>query len=194
MNANPPPVLNKADFVRRYRAGEFGNASQTWDTTDEFFDWGYGYNSTRSRADRFHLRNRVAGGETHYNLTYATAIIKWLYQRDPSQWYVSMMAPHEHNLIQGEVEQADINLGRHGLDLTYTMAPGPMRDALKAQCKHAYGIIASQLLRAHMDDESWEWLNILLERYPGHVVEFSTFGVRWGTLMLNSVFWEVRQY
>lgn len=181
------PVLTKADFVRRYKAGEFGNASPTWSTVVEYQQSGY--------LGSVHLRNRVASAPGAYNVTPKTftAELLGLYDKGVKNedLYVSAMAPHHLNIIQGEVQRS----GRH-LDLFYSNEPDlPMRDAL-AKCAHqVYGATARFLLRFYLNQRSYEWLEYLLCSYPDHVVEFSVFQKCWGTVPgHNTVFWEVRAY
>jgi hypothetical protein len=180
-----PPVLTKADFVRRYKRGEFGNASPTWHTPHEFIESNY--------SGLVHLRNRVVGGTTHYNLAPSKVIVLWNAQMYPELWYASGMAPHHCNVIQGEV-QVMPSIG--GITLMYSTVPGlPMREALAQETQYARGIIALCHLQRFLCPSSYQWLHTLLARYPGHVVEFSTFSRNWGTLPhYNTVFWEVRNY
>lgn len=183
-----PPVLTKKDMVRRYKAGEFGNASPTWNTLAQFEEYAFPSFGEIVKGS-FHLRSRIAGGATHYNMTPLEIAMTWRHGvDDKSQWYVSEMAPHEHGTIQGEVQQ-----GPEGLMLFYASAKLPMRDALRAEGRQVYGIMALGLLKQYMCARSYDWMMILLERYPGHVVEFTSFSVEWGTLPgYNTVYWEVR--
>lgn len=191
------PVLTKQDFVGRYKAGEFGNASPTWSSFGEFLLLAEKYLYPERIPGFYHLRNRVAGGATHYNLHWSACVAKWIEQEDKRQWYASEMAPHQHNLIQGEVCQTHPGSGRYGLDLTYTLVKDcPMREAMAKGQQHTSGLKAQFMLKYYLCPNSYEWLNELLNRYPYHVVEFSTFSVKWGTLfpLYNTVFWEVRSY
>lgn len=186
---NPPPVLTKHDFVRRYSLGEFGNRSPTWDTIHEAI-----------RDDLFysgliHIRNRVAGAETWYNVDPTMAMEK--YQEclskgwKPDQLYFSLMAPTEKTICQGEVFQS----ADRGLALYYTTVAKPMREALKENAIQVYGIRAVETLKYYVDPSSYDWLQVLLERYPSHVVEFSTYSVELGTVPgMRTIFWEVRMY
>jgi len=182
------PVLTKADFERRYRLGEFGNHSPTWESFDEFW-------ASRPWPNRlYHLRNRVIGGATYYNVP--GYIVGSMFQRaveegvNPKDIYVSEMAPTDRTTFQGEVMR-----GVWGLELTYTHEKLPMRDALKLSTRTARGIIGVCLLRQFMCPNSYDWLQVLLDRYPDHVVEFSCYDTNWGTLPnFNTVFWEVRKY
>ena len=197
------PVLTKKDFVKRYAEGEFGNASPTW---DDFASWHRDccYEGThsvkKSREGLYHIRNRVAGAETWYDIPagapigdsnlwrcwYEVATKKY----KPPQLYISMMAPTEKTLFQGEVMR-----GLWGLELLYTTVAKPMRDALAERCARVRGIIAVTLLKHFLCPNSYEWLQHLLETYPDHVVEFSTYSTNWGTVPgYNTVYWECRKY
>lgn len=181
------PVLTKRDFSRRYAEGEFGNASPTWQTLPSFVeavDW--------SGRQAYHLRNRVKGGPTYYNLHPREATDRWTKAEDLSQWYCSAMAPTELTVIQGEV----MIRAPHGLELFYSRAQNlPMRDALQAAPQTAFGISAVTILRYFLCPNSLEWLHTLLSRYADHVIEFSTYDREWGTVQgYNTVFWEVRSY
>lgn len=180
----PRPVLTKADFVRRYQAGEFGNHSPTWDTLSEFSQ------AHANITDAVHLRNSVIGGWTYYNVMALQALSLWAASPNPRQWYCSAMAPTEHTLFQGEVME-----GPWGLNLTWTNVRKPMRDALAVYQEYDTGLTAKHLLQRSMNDLSWEWLQYLLESYPDHVIEFSVYDHCWGTHPgHNTVFWEVRKY
>lgn len=177
------PVLTKRDFVRRYAAGEFGNASPTWPSLPR---------PVHVRR-KYHIRNRIAGGPTWYNIPGLFLPERWRTVcrcHAPETLYVSEMAPTEKTLLQGEVRQSE----RH-LDVLLTCVPLPMREALAVDSWSDYGLGASLALRTCLCPSSWEWLNVLLDRYPEHVVEFSTYAVNWGTIPgYNTVFWEVRRY
>lgn len=180
------PVRTKLDFVRRYVRGEFGNRAPTWPTLDQYLRSGY-----RSPV---HVRCRVAGARTWYNVRFNQAHGVWsraaaMYGAE--RLYVSGMAPHHHTLLQGEAAL----LPPHGLVLTYSTLRLPMRPALVQQRRQAVGLRAYGLLRASLCPNSYDWLQHLLTRYEDHTVEFSAFAVCWGVLPRhNTVFWEVRQY
>lgn len=178
------PVLSKADFVRRYQAGEFGNHSPTWDTPEEL--------AKDAEPDALvHLRNRIAGGSTYYNIRAADAFDLWT-EMGPQipQWYCSAMAPTEHTIAQGEVMD-----GPWGLHLLWTFVKKPMREALTQFHHTDVGLVARMRLRIGMNDLSYEWFQYLLEAYPDHVIEFSIYDHCWGTVPgHNTVFWEVRKY
>lgn len=176
------PVLTKADFVRRYAQGEFGNRSPTWETLDSFQRDGY--------RGLVHVRNgRVVGGKTHYNTRPEDVARLW----QPG-WIISAMIPPDVEcglLLQGEVTRTV-----RGLSLYYSRQPKPQRIALAEDGRSVFGVLAVVLLREAMCSYSYEWLEHLLDAYPNHVIEFSTYSQKWGTLypLYNTVFWEVRAY
>lgn len=185
-----PPVLTKHDFVRRYARGEFGNASPTW---NNYREWWEDWQPDGWETALYHVRNRVAGGRTWYNVGGCRLGEVWdyacsLYQ--PSQLYISAMCPTELTTLQGEVRRSE-----RYLDLTYTTVAKPMRDALAESTQYASGVLAVSLLRSHMNPKSYDWLQELFDRYPDHVVEFTCLDTCWGTLPgYNTIFWEVRSY
>lgn len=188
--ASPPPVLTKKDFVERYACGEFGNASPTWQTFEEWYDSTFPSWYRYRPNELFHLRNRIAGGETIYDSKWGQLYEEWAKRHFSRNWYCSAMCPHQHNVLQGNVL-----LTPQGLYLNYTRAPGPYREAFSVESKHATGIMAVCLLRQALNPVSYDWLQVLLERYPDHVVEFTALSVEWGTLPgYNTLFWEVRNY
>ncbi|MCK9569389.1 hypothetical protein M0R72_10665 [Candidatus Pacearchaeota archaeon] len=184
------PVLTKADFVRRYAAGnEFGNHSPTWSRVEDFLA-----EPPLHDGQKYHLRNRVTGGPTWYNIdedAVAFAFYALLHEGIRSEdLYLSAMAPTELTLIQGEVMRSP-----WGLYLYYSQVAKPMREALAERAQSVSGLTAMMLLKRYMCQRSYEWLEYLLEEYDGHVIEFSSYGKCWGTLPgMNTVWWEIRKY
>jgi len=185
------PVLTKTDFVQRYNAGEFGNRSPTWNSLQEFE---VGLAKWANNDSLYHLRNRVAGGPTKYNVSedhYCSAL-QWMLDNGvkPQDIYVSEMCPTHLTQIQGEVMRT-----HEGLYLYYSQIKKPMRDSLREGGREAKGLRAKMLLEYYMDTNSYEWLNTLLDQYSEHVVEFTTLSKCWGTNSgYNTLFWEVRYY
>lgn len=181
------PVLTKADFVRRYHAGEFGNRPPEWLTLDEVLASGY--------RDPVHIRNRVAGGPTWYDVEAAdlTDVVGELVRSgaaSESSLYYAAMGRDEWRTLQGYTVQ-----GLRGLDLWYTLTQKPLRTALSEESYNVSGVCATVLLRAYLCPNSLEWLDHLIKEYPGHAVEFTVWDRNWGLLPnFNTMFWEVRAY
>lgn len=181
------PVLSKADFVRRFVAGEFGNKGPNWHTLEDFLTSGY--------TGLVHIRSRLSAGKGKYNVPTAN-VAQETSNFSPGSYYLAGMAPHHCNLIQGEIQSVALPRAKSGYYLRYSCAPDvAMRDAFAMGISEANGIIAVSLLQQYLCPNSMEWLYTLLRRYHGHVVEFSCFSRNWGTLPnFNTVFWEVRNY
>lgn len=187
------PVLTKTDFARRYKSGEFGNGSPTWDNPTEFLLGGVG----EALDQLYHLRNRVKGGPTYYDLERRELLRLWGSIANPDSYYVSAMCPTHLTIIQGEVSQVAYGESYKpaGIGLYYSTVAKPMRAALEEDARQVYGIEAVTILRHYFNARSYEWLQVLFDRYPGHVVEFTTLSTCWGTLPgFNVIFWEVRNY
>jgi len=196
----PKPVTSKAQFVKLYQDGVFGNRAPTWNSLDRWYDWWTAehFDAPESAITyrRFHVRNRVANGKTFYNLgpdfnSVVTAWNRLVCEYGPGTAYISEMAPHHLGTAQGEVQRSV-----HHLDLTITTGRLPMREALLTDyTTFVQGLRADILLRHFMDPPSYEWLQYLLDTYVDHVVEFSCFSRPWGTVPnRNTVFWETRLY
>lgn len=183
-------ISTKRQFVREYQKGTFGNASPTWNTFEDFERHLVSPQYVNPQEKFYHLRNRIAGGPTYYNLPGNQAYTLWRNAEYRNNWYVSEMAPTHLTLFQGEVRRTT----RH-LDLYYSRYVAPMRESLLKGGRQQYGILALSLLKYYLDSSSYEWLNYLLDEFDGHVVEFSTYATQWGTVPgMNTIFWEVRLY
>jgi len=181
-NKQYAPVKTKRDFVRRYQNHEFGNRAPTWDTIEEF--------KKSDCKGLVHIRNRNAGGITFYDLTREEAIRRWSIL-EPKEFYISLMAPTKKTILQGELTISD----SEGLTGLVTTVAKPMRIALAEKATQVRGVFVNALLRTMLCPNSYDWTMTLLDRYPGHVIEFTTFSCDWGTLPgFNTVWWEVRDF
>lgn len=180
-----PPVRTKRQFVKLYEQGVFGNRSPTWNTLPEFLASGY--------TGLIHLRNRIAGGLTWYNVAANDVDLYWQNALNtglkPTDLYISGMCPTERTVLQGEVMQT----AEGHLNLYYTRVKKPMRIALAEDSYTVVGSVAQKFLEFYLCPNSYEWLQILLTRYPFHCIEFTALNSNWGTLPgYNTLFWEVR--
>lgn len=181
-----PTVRSKWDFVKRYKAGEFGNASPTWNSAAECLKSNY--------RGLVHIRNTQIGGATFYNVKVEDLEAKMkevtALGYNAIDLYISAMAPSERTTMQGEIMR-----GATGPRLYYNKQPVPMRTGFETERLYAGGVTSTELMRHYMNPKSYDWLQVLFDRYPGHVIEFSCYEVEWGTLPgYNTCFWEVRSY
>jgi hypothetical protein len=186
-------VKTKAESVRLYESGFFGNKGLTWQTVEDYVD------------SRFEgpvvLRYRDpdgGGGPCVYNLTgdfeVLQAVRYYLERgcRDDYMWINAQMPDHAI-VVQGEYWTADM----YGLapDVFYCSDEKlQMRTALESSGRHITKGAALELLRRRMDLKSWCNFESIMEIFPGHVIEVSVYSQPVGLLGWNSVVWEVRSY
>jgi hypothetical protein len=183
-----PPVRNKVDFYDRFQAGEFGNRPRTWSNYAALQSDPYSgsvvirYKDPNSPFLTYNVQqSELPSRLTRYVEVYGAEFIKFRFNE---------AMPDDHLLIQGElIDQPG------GIHLHYSTAPHPMCEALRRYGKHASGLRAKHLLKANLDPDSYEWLYHLLDTYPEHTIEFSTYDRHVGLLEgHNTVWWEVRLY
>lgn len=169
-------VDNKADFVRRFIEGEFGNRTPVWwSIADVPLDY----------AGELCFRGLAPGFKTVYN-------VQQPWPAQPPKCYVSSMIPKSVEalgLLQGEVYRSP-----EYPSLFCSREPVSMKAALERGTQ-MHGITAVLLLRRFLCPNSLDWLYHLLDTYDGHVIEFSAYAVNYGMLPgFNTLFWEVRNY
>jgi hypothetical protein len=164
-------------------AGRFGNKTRSWSTFDELWQSGY--------RGLVHIRNRIAGAATWYNVPFERVLwtlhnVCKLSQPIESLYYAEM-APTAETIVQGEVMR-----GLNGLELTCSFVVAPMREALLRETKIAQGLRATMVLSHFLDPGDCDWIQELLAEYPGHVIEWSHYRIPCGTLNRRCIIWEVR--
>lgn len=98
--------------------------------------------------------------------------------------------PMEFMTIQGELRET----GDCGLEFYYSFTQIPQRSALERAGQTARGFEAHALVTAYCHPSTKDWLFELLDRYPGHTVEFAAFNCRLGIFNEYHLIWEVRAY
>lgn len=175
-------IDTKGDMYRLLYTGRFGNYPLAWKSLADLLASDYrGLVSVRSLqtanpvrlygVPRNELQGRIA------DLTSA--------ERSGGLVFSEFMPHGSHGTIQGEWD---------GFNLTYTFAKAPMRQAFDLQQLFAEGPRARLILQGSLDASDYEWLEELLADFPGHVVEFSGYKIRVGTLRRRMIVWEVRRY
>lgn len=178
-------ITNKNQMYRLLLDGTFGNHARAWESLDALAASGYrGHVSLRSKETSNPVRL--------YHVPYddlATTVAALPPDQTKPGLIFSESPPDAERTLQGEVMRNE-----SGLKLTYSFAPHPMRIAFEKQILSATGLVAGLLLRKHLDPCDYEWIETLLDDWPGHVVEFSGFLVKVGTLQRRCLIWEVRNY
>lgn len=149
----------------------------------------------------FSLRYSVSNARSLNLPMYSTQIydfaeahnIYWLwvnrYNCDPNKILVFIPPNDQKVILQGEV--GFVNGNYH---LLYSTVKAQMLPALKQDSRIMKGPRVMIVLKSLMDEPSYNNLRELLDKFPDHVVEFSIFSYRQGTMMWNTLFWELRKY
>lgn len=175
-------IGTKEKMYRLLEAGRFGNYPRMWSSVQSILDSGF-------RGDISIRSKDIANPVRLYHIPVAELDSK-VNQLVDSQKYSGLTfteaPPDGYRVVQGEYD---------GYNFDYTFAPHPMRIAFEHQRLHANGAKARWLLKAYLDSNDLDWLDGLLEDFPGSVVEFSAFSVPVGVVKSSkTIFWEVRHY
>lgn len=184
----PKPVNSKHDYYTRYIAGEFGNRLQLWGTYGEWESSGF--------SGPIGIRNRKPDSPfCRYDIPHRlvkTVVDEFISKGcPPGDMTFNEAAPDQDLLIQGE-----FCINYDGVfELIYSRVKRQMRIALKEKSEYAHGNHAKTILKHFVDINSYEWMEWLLDAYPGHTVEFSTYCRNLGSIPhRNTLIWEVRNY
>jgi hypothetical protein len=174
-------------MYRRYEQGEFGNRFECWGTLREALE-------SDTPEGELNIRHRTNGLSGFLYMNLSRSEVMDIIERDNlriSECHFTRGDQKEarYRTFQGEVQEDE-----HGWSLHYSFLKEPMRPALLKDGRFAQGLIARSLIRTFMDVQSYENLISLFDRFPSHVVEFTSFSRGVGILGWNTVFWEVRSY
>ena len=165
----------------------FGNKLRTWDDYDALLRSGYnGKVSMRVKLSS-------GGGCAAYEIPVKKVpwvMKEWVKQGIPRTAITfNESAPDDKLLLQGCVRRSI-----KYYDLDYSTEKKPMREAMK-NALVARGAEARVLLEENLDPNSYNDLLLLMDLFPEHVIEFSTYSINVGCLPhRNTVIWEVRDY
>jgi hypothetical protein len=192
-------IFNKKQNYDLWQGGAFGNKLRAWRSITE---WRLSGGHTDLAHVKVALRVlREGGGPCRYNLEaheVDSVAMNWM-DHNHVLWHqimVNEMAPPTE-ILQGEYLNDIYAIDgetRWGYFLHSRMR-APMRDALRCESAVAHGLRADLLLREAMTPASYDDWQLLLERYPGHVLEVSIFENCLGDCPgRNALVWEVRRY
>jgi hypothetical protein len=192
----PSPVLTKKQNYRLWQGGAFGNKLRAWRTVDE-------WRASGSVGIRVVLRILLSfgGGPCRYNLLpddVEGVVAEWTAAKIPREAImVNEAAPDTVVVLQGEYlndvlgARDDFHYGH----LFYSRVAQYMHVALRQKSEWASGLRADLLLRGTMTPSSYEDWRVLLDQYPGHVLEVSVYDRCLGDVPgRNALVWEVRRY
>lgn len=187
LSRNPPKILSKKENYNLYKNGFLGNKPLCWDSIKDIEDSDWkGKICMRSKLDNKKI--------TAYNLTLNEVkekIKEWEEKGIPRDKITFNQKMPDHTLrIQGEVKRSF-----RGLELRYTKANKPMKQGLKIDENHAYGLEAYEILKYYLFSRSYDDIKELLRLFPDSIIEFSSYDITIGNRPnRNTVIWEVRNY
>ncbi len=200
-------VRNKAQFYEMWEAGLLGNRTRIWRDPVKAFEWGRDRSNFRAwkngRWDKptglpeigfREIRPAGTPGAGRWQKVPWSQVIataeEW--RAEGRNFIMDDGAPDEYRTLQGEVVRTERGLEGF-LDLEGKL---PMRPAMAAGYMKHYGYLQTRLLlERYMDANSRDDLDMILDLFPDHAVEFSTFTVNVGVFpRRNTLFWEVRAY
>lgn len=183
------PILSKRQNYRLWQSGAFGNKLRAWDSIGAW----------RHSGCRGPVVLRVAEGDGGGPCVYDVVPGETLFALEQfsccgisaDRIMVNEMAP-PCEILQGEY------LNDPGLCWGYFLhsrEPARMRAALNRAPMVAQGLRSDFLIREAMTPSSYEDWQVLLDQYPGHVLEVSIFGRCLGDIPgRNALVWEIRRY
>ena len=186
-------VSNKADMYRRLAAGEFGNtipqhfSVEAWAATPESKSGLWGIRSSRVSMHPAARLNCPAEEVAEYAATHFSDGVN-----------ISMMVDATARVTAFlEVFRSADGLVVEGVEYPKFWDGWNWRNSMHDPSRRRSWIRlgALALLDHHLNANSREDLELLLDRYPDHVVELSALGRAVGTIPYrNAVVWEVRAY
>lgn len=172
-----PAPTNKADFYRRYDAGEFGNRPRTWPGIRALI-------ADSSYNGLVVARSRHRGGPCVAGITKEQARLL------EGDFRFNERMEDSEMVLQGELLR-----GERGLQLWYSMEAGVIHREAMREPDYIELTAAQILLKSVTTPSSYDDLMELLDCYPEAVIEFGTYAGTVGHLPhRNHVIWEVRNY
>lgn len=173
----------------RLAAGEFGN------TVGQFFSVRSWVNSgDPERYDWWGVRTLVPGGPCRLNCPTAEVADTAFGFRVP--FNISMMVDRVATVTAWlEVWDSPTGLVVEGIEWPDVAGGWAWRNSMPdpTRRRHWEGVAARTVLRRHLNANSLEDLEVLLDQYPDHVVELSALDRCLGTVPhRNGVVWEIR--
>lgn len=176
-------MINKKKMFSLLRTGRLGNTLRCYTV----------YDTDLPPSVTVRYRGEHGGGVCLFNVLrdQVPVILEKLIQdgHSPDRIIMNESAPDHLLLLQGELMQSD-----KGLYLTGSYEKTDMRSAMK-KAWEAEGLQVNAILKYLASPGSYDMLMDLLDRYPGHVIEFGIYDcfLGWGRGH-NTVIWEVRNY
>jgi hypothetical protein len=187
-------ILTKRKNYELCQAGAYGNRILQWNSIEEWRASGY------DKPVAMRVALQAGGGPKAFHVppnVVDVQVLKWEIAGIPRECVRLSEMVDGLRLLQGHyfndvyVQDGETRWGY----FRFTMRTGAMPLAMAKEERSVYGLRADLLIRNAMTPSSYEDWKVLLDRYPGHVLEFSVWESCLGdTPGRNAVVWEVRRY
>lgn len=188
-------ILTKQQNYRLCLAGGYGNRVRHWDSVEAWKQSGFG--------EPVAMRTALAagGGPKAFRVQPERVLDQAaLWARDfgvhQDQIKIAEMADGRR-VLQGQylndvyIQDGEVRWGY----FLFTFETGPIPEALATSSDVAWGLRADLLLQQYMTPSSYADLQVLMEKYDGHVFELSVWESCLGdTPGRNAIVWEIRRY
>ena len=180
-------ISNKQQMYQLLAAGKLGN------TIPQYFDVAAWF-GVAPAIKWWGIRSLVPGGPCFLNVPFLSVPQIVTQHYAPGTYNISMMVD-QVAVVTGWWEVWDSPYGTYIYGMEYPQRGTSWRELMPSLGKGFTGIAARQLLRRHLNANSFDDIEELLTLYPNHVIEFSTTENCLGTLQhRNHIVWEVRDY
>jgi hypothetical protein len=200
-------ITSKQQFFSLWEAGVLGNRTRLWRDPLDAFEWGRNNSNFRAYENgcwsqhpdlpeigfREIRKSGTAGAGAWEKVPWHRALETAERWRAAGRNFVmDDGAPDDKRTLQGEVCRT-----HRGLESYLEVGGGlPMRPAMAAGLmKHRGYVETKVLLDRYMDPSSRDDLDMMLDLYSDHTIEFSCFSVDVGIFPgRNVIFWETRLF
>ncbi len=178
-------IHNKSINYDLYLKGLFGNKLKSWKSVDDFLKDDF------KGSVSIRYKGSIPGQFCYYNVIDVETKVKEIIANggEIDRIIINESAPDEYLTIQGELTRNE-----NGLYLFYSTLKGKMRDCMTKAVSEK-GLKVKLLLNRYLTPNSYDDIMDLLDLYPDHVIEFSTYSKCLGDCNgRNTLIWEVRKY
>lgn len=184
-------VDSKTKMYRLLRQGEFGNTFKNYTSVREVMNSDLKQISVR-------YSDRSKNGKSFFEVTdkeHLNSVIEKFVKNGAERGKICFnngdFSLQKKIVIQGELCEID-----GMLELAFSTREGiTLREATNRGLKRTCGLTVKYMLQHYLWPSDYDWLFELLDKYPGHVIEFTTFSIPVGVIRNRcTVIWEVRKY
>jgi hypothetical protein len=182
------PIKSKAQFFQLWKEGVLGNRTHIWEDIADAIQ-GAAYLGLSQVGFREVRKPGTAGAGSWELVDVRDLYVKWgLWKFLGRKFIIDSGAPNHLTTLCGEVI-------RTSRGLEGALAVEPKCGMRQATLTPRTSLVTHLLVKHYMDHSSQDDLEMILDEYPDHAIEFSCFPVNVGVFPhRNTIFWETRCY